>query len=152
MNTEESVSETIANINIHSNIKAINEPTFDTNVASIPPRLKLLSVQDVSLWLQKNEYHLLVSLFQKQQITGFSLALIRNETDLIGYGLDLRSVGLSEGNIEDLLECIDQLRINDISDDQLATVSSFFAAVFPCVSMFVCLSVCLCIRFLNFMY
>ena len=87
--------------------------------------MKLLNVKDVSFWLKKIGFKSLIILFQKQEITGFSLALIRNEIDLIGYGLDLKSFGLNVGKIEELLLFIDELRINDISDINLSVVSIF---------------------------
>ena len=48
---------------------------------------------------------------------------MRNETDLIGYGLDLGSIGMSIGKTEELMEIIDELRISDIPDDKLSAVS-----------------------------
>ena len=86
-------------------------------------------------------------MFRKQEITGFSLALIRNVTDLIGYGLDLKSIdpAMSDGNIEELLELIDELRTNDISDDTLNPVSYEYVScltVHVSVCVYVCLYVC----------
>ena len=101
----------------------------------------LLNIQDISFWLTKIEFKSLIPLFRKQEITGFSLALIRNVTDLIGYGLDLKSIepAMSDGNIEELLELIDELRTNDISDDTLNPVSYEYVCVSVRVS--VCVSV-----------
>ena len=110
------------NNNINNN-NSNSKPNTD-DLASIPFRLKLLSVQDVSFWLEKIGLKPLVSLFQKQEITGFSLALIRNKSDLNRYGLDVTAVGLSQGKIDELLELIDDLRNNDVSDDHINPVSN----------------------------
>ena len=76
--------------------------------------LKLLNINDIQLLLTFWGFEICKDLFLSKEITGYSLSLINSNEDLLAYELDLKSIGLKTGKINELIDNIKKIQINGI--------------------------------------